>query len=229
VNGSTSVTVALNGTGSANITLTLNGTIPVINQPFNFGNCSTTFDVLSSQSFTLKDIPLTASDAKLVLRIYSSILGSIVVSGPGTVSPTTLSWSNWGQQSTTVTATSSAAVENYVTLTTSLNYTINAVLEANVTGVGAGTYTISSINIPAITGSPSIRFPVMVVRGSPSIRFPVMVVRGSPSIRFPAMVVLGSILFGPTIIPGIPNILLIAIAVVVIMAAIAIVPTRRKR
>jgi hypothetical protein len=201
--GSTSVTGTLKGTGTGNITLTLNGTLPIINQPFNFGEYTEPFEVLSSQSFTVENISVLGLEAKLVLRVSSSILGSIVASGNGTISPTTLSWSSWGTQTTTVSTTSSALVGNVIQLTTSLNYTISAALVANVTAPIAGTYAISSISFPAITGSPSITSQVTVGPAAPNI------------------------LFGSTIIPGIPNILLIAVVVFVIIAAIAL--TRRKR
>jgi hypothetical protein len=201
--GSTTVYGILNGTGSGNITLTVSGTIPVIDYAFNLGTLSKSFDILSSQSFTLENISVPGLDAKIFLRLSSSILGSIVASGNGTVSPTTLSWSSWGTQTTAVTTTSSAEVGNRIQLTTSLNYTISAALVANVTTSVVGTYAISSISIPAITGSPSITDWVTVAPPAPNL------------------------LFGDTIIPGIPNILLIAIVVVVIIAAIALI--RRKR
>jgi hypothetical protein len=90
--------------------------------------------------------------ASINVDITGSITGSIATSGPGSASPTSLSWTSWGSKTITIDAAQSKSGDT-ISETLSTFYTVSIGVSVTVLGY---TTQLFSVPVRSIPGSPSV-------------------------------------------------------------------------
>ena len=114
-----------------------------------YGTHTVTFDTpIGTVSVPVSGI----TGASINLDITGSITGSITTSGPGSASPTSLSWTSWGSKPITIDATQAKDGDS-IKPTLSASYTVSIGVSVTVLGY---TTQLFSVPVRSLSGSPSV-------------------------------------------------------------------------